>query len=198
MSFLSLDEIRRLRDHETRTTRRLNNLVRLMSVSRARSNGRWALQGHVDPITGKDETAQEVRDFSASGIISLPLAGADAEVVVLQVGAGFKHAVIVGKRDESTPVPTTVEPGETLVYTGQAYVKLDKDGNVTIRCKAGGTVSIDDGGGAVALALKSDVDELRSKLVAHTHPGVTSGGANTGPTATIVAAMQGTDVTRGK
>lgn len=52
-------------------------------------------------------------------------------------------------------------------------------------------------GGDQALALKSDVDELRTKLLAHTHAGVTTGGGTSGTTATAVAPMEGTSVLKG-
>ena len=43
-----------------------------------------------------------------------------------------------------------------------------KNGN-RIHFKNDGTVTIGNGSGEVALALKSDVDELRTKFNAHTH-----------------------------
>lgn len=65
-----------------------------------------------------------------------------------------------------------------------------------------GEVTVHDGaGGAVSLALKSDVDSTNSVLGSHTHPFVAKSGPDaltTAPTAAAITAATGTTVLKGK
>lgn len=87
----------------------------------------------------------------------------------------------------------TMKPGDDLEVESAdgGSVKFQIDGSsavLHVTLTGGALMLVDDGTGAVALALKSDVDNLRTFVIAHVHtvPGV---GGTSPPTTTPVAVV---------
>lgn len=132
--------------------------------------------------------------FSGIGFYSRPRSDANAEVIIVKVGGGSEHPVIVATRDESLrkaiDAIKNMAADESAIFNSSARVHV----------RANGTVEIDDGSGAVALALKSDVDALKTAHDTHTHlyaPGPGSPVATAVPVP-LAAPMVGTVVVKGK
>jgi phage gp45-like len=157
--------------------------------------GMWQISGH------EDETDDDVPAFQGIGFASRPASGSTgAEAIVIKVGADSGHPVIVATRDEDArKVHTLVknlDVDETAIYTRQALIVIDKDGDIIIRSKAGRTVAVDDGSGAVALALQAELADLKTRIAAW----VVVPGDGGGALKPIIAAwpVTGTTVLKGK
>lgn len=186
----------------------LVGMVRRVVVRAVKASRLAQLEGLVGAY-GETEADEGVW-FPGLGFRAIPPAGANLEGVAVQVGGASNHTVVVSVHDSSTAVPGG-DPvaDETIVFNSTAFIKIDKDGNITLRAKAGGTVSIDDGAGAVALALKSDVTALATELkrqfditLGHKHPALNGPPVNPGTGigtgyVTIPVAV-GTTVVKGK
>ena len=179
-----------LRARTERAAIAFRGIVRRLAVGVTSASNFWQLVGF-DGAYGESETLDEVEAFQGVGFVARPKPGSSAEAVVVCVGGESGHPVIVATRDKATEIQ--VEADETAIYNSTgAVVRITKDGDIVVRCKAGRTVSIDDGSGAVPLATKADVDALRTTFNLHTHA---SHGAVTTEQA---AAPAGTSVLRGK
>lgn len=140
--------------------------------------GRWTLGAN----EGETETDLEV--FSGIGFYSRPragVAGDDAEVITLSLGAKGENKVIVATRDEGLrQILTAIKDmlnDEVAIFNSSARVHILADG----------TVEIDDGSGAVVLA-KGD----------HTHgPGSYAAGGDA-VTGTSGGSSSNTTILKGK
>lgn len=143
---------------------------------------RWQLSGR--KVAGDQETI-DVEVFGGIGYHARPRAsGGSPEAVVVSLG-GNGAPVAIATRDEQTrqAVAGSLAPDETAIHNSQAIVVLKANGTVEIRSA---------NGVAVPLALKSDVDAIRTAYLAHTHVVATAGtaAAQTGTAAAVVPAFQ--------
>lgn len=122
---------------------------------------------------GPGETRDRLEHLQAYGFTSVPLAG--AEVVVLFPGGRRDHGLVVASGDRRHRL-AGLQPGEVALYT---------DEGDAIVLKRGSLIEIGRGGptqpAALATALRTELDAIWTALGAHVHPGVTAGGATTGP-----------------
>lgn len=139
------------------------------------------------------DDAERFQDY---GFTSVPEVGAEAVAVFPNGDRG--HAIIVKVDDRRYRLKGLLSGEVAIYHKDGAMVKLNAAGDIIIRCKAGRDVFVDDGSGAVALALKSDVDELRTKLHGHTHSYTDDGSPATTGVGPSVNAMVGTTVLKGK
>lgn len=124
------------------------------------------------------ETVEGAEHFQPYGFSSVPLAG--AEGVALFPNGDRGHPLVVAVADRRYR-PTGGEAGEVTVYskTG-ARVRLLASGDIEIQPAPGGEVFVrQDGGSAVALATKADLDAVVAYLnrqfdpaLGHTHKAV--------------------------
>lgn len=143
------------------------------------------------------ETRDEVERVQNFGYAGNPPAG--ATVVAVAVGGSRDHMMVVAC--EHPAYSPTLQSGETAMYAqfGQ-ILKMDKDGNITLKCKSFKVVAEGDvnmnAGGAMNLAAsagskitgglaadKVDGQKVSSQgvvLDSHTHGGVAPGGGQTG------------------
>jgi phage gp45-like len=154
----------------------LRNLVRRLKVSLTKAIGRWQLLGFRG-VDGEQETFDDVEVFQGIGFASRPAAGGRPEAVVVHVRAEGGHPVIIATRDKTTQ--PELDEDETQVSNSQVRLKMT----------AAGEILADDGGGAVELATKADVqraiDYLKKQfdpLAGHVHA------TPSGPTTTITEA----------
>lgn len=153
----------------------------------------------------EDETRDEVERVQNYGFSGMPPAG--STLVAVAVGGSRDHLMVVAcEHPDHSP---DLESGEAAMYTqfGQIF-KMDKDGNVTLKCKglnfdieddfvqkvggnlsqqATGALSISAAGGSsVEGGFNADkvtanhIEENGIRVGTHKHTGVMSGGANTG------------------
>lgn len=178
-----------------KAAQRLRGAIRRMIVT-ASANALWTLAG------ADDENEPNVEVFGGIGFYSRPPDDGSPEVIMLKVGAATSHPVIVAARDEKTRQLLTairdLAKDESAMFTSQARVHI----------KADGTVEVDDGSGAVELALKSDVDAIETFQkkhfdtgLGHTHAGLGTppivGTGTTGAGFSVPSAT-GTTVLKGK
>lgn len=131
-----------------------------------------------------DEDADDCERIGQYGFFSVPLVGAEAVVVFPNGDRGIPLVVAV---DDRRYRPKNGQAGESGIYNNaDCVIRLTKDGDITVTCKAGRTVTINDGSGGEALITKSQYD-------VHTHA---TGVGPSGPPSN--AATSGTTVTRGK
>jgi len=133
----------RLREPLSKGANMVKAMIRRMTVI-ASSLGLWTLEGY------RSEQDEGVPVFSGIGFYSRPGPNGDPEVVLVKIGGKTAHGVVVATRDETlrrtlTAIKDMLED-ETAMFNSKARVHI----------KADGTVLIDDGSGAVELALKSD------------------------------------------
>jgi phage gp45-like len=141
------------------------------------------------------DTERQVEVFSGIGFFARPPDDSNSEVIVVKVGGGSEHPVIIATRDEQTRQAfvaiASMLSDESAMYNSQ----------VRVHCQ-GGEVFVDDGSGAVPLALKSDVDTIRSELNGHEHTYIPTSGVAQPPVLTTlgpsVTAPSGTTILRGK
>lgn len=181
--------------------------VRVASRGAVRGSTTTTMAPELDLEVLEDEVVDAVELFQHAGFRCVP--PADAEVIVVHVGAGRGHMVVIATADRNT-APTDQVAGDSAIYSTsatQSRVLCKADGTVEITSSSGGKVTLDGSGnillgdGAsdfVALSSKvtTEIDTLRSELLTHTHqyvPGA-SGSANTtvvsgiGATSSSVAA----------
>lgn len=180
---------------ETRdSVRLLKGMHRRMAVRRT-SSTKWQVLGQRGG-QGGDELV-ELEPFTGIGFYARPPSSGKAEVITAAIG-GPKTSVIIATRDEKTrrAVAGGIAEGETCVYNDKAMIVVKADGTVEIRLA---------GGVAVALALKSDVQQIRNELHQHTHgPGTFNAPGGGGPVTGVsgagpaVTAPTGTMVLKGQ
>ena len=166
-------------------------MIRRMSVADSAA-GAWQIEGQ------EGELSPDVELFAGIGFHSRPLAGSDAEVVVVKIGGAAGHPVVIATRDES--IRFDIDEDETVIYNSTgAQVKIEADGNILVRAASGGTVSVDDGSGAVLLSTKADTAAIVSAIGS---AGVTPGDGGAAFKAALSAALSsvpaGTSVLKGK
>jgi phage gp45-like len=113
--------------------RRVENMIR--RVPRIRAAGAlWEIFGHEDE-SGQIETAT-AEDFSGIGIVARPPDGANAEAIVVNIGASIAHPVVIATRDLGTNRDVIevarLNTDETIVFNSGAMLKLTADGEVHI------------------------------------------------------------------
>lgn len=151
---------------------------------------KWQLSGR--KVTGDQETV-DVEVFGGIGYHARPRAsGGSPEAVVVSLG-GNGAPVAIATRDEQTrqTVAGSLDPDETAIHNSQAIVVV----------KANGTVEIRSANGiAVPLALKSDVEALRTTFIDHTHTGtsVSGGAVTTIVTTSVPAFVVGSSILKGE
>lgn len=136
--------------------RAIENLIRRAVVAVA-SSGRWVPLGY--SIDGEDEQLDDdpVEVFGVPMVYARP-ASADAEAIVVHVGASAQHPVIVAARDadaRSAYVSAFSElaAGEIAISNGS--------GSARVIVTAAGEVRIESSSGAgVELATKQDVQDI--------------------------------------
>jgi len=144
---------------------------RTITNNRDGTNQRVMLQVQ---MTNPDDI-QTVEYVSLPGQDENPIDG--SRVYIIEVGESYKIAIAVD--DGVTP---TMDTGEKRLYSLsdagviQAFIKLLKTGIIEINGDADFAVRFD--------ALQSKLTALEAQLLAHVHPGVTTGGGNTGVSVT--------------
>ena len=173
---------RHFRDKLNRGAQHLRGMIRRLTVKATGELFRWAVLGYID--ADDNEEGDDAELFQQVGFASRPPAGANAEVIVVNVGASPNTPVIVACRDEDTrraffAGANALAEDEAALYNSSAQVRV----------KADGTVEVDDGaGGAIALA-KAD----------HTHgPGSYMDSTPAPITGTSGASSSNTTVLKGK
>lgn len=169
---------------------RLQGLVRRL-VATATAFPRWQVAG----VRGVDGTETDrVEVFPGVGIQARPAAGHTAEVIAVNVDGRAGAAVAIATRDEAgaaaarTAATGGLAAGDTIVHADGLLVQLDASaGAVEVRT---------NGGAAVALATKADLEALRTWLIAHVHPDPASG--FTGVPDTTPPTPAGTSVLKGE
>jgi phage gp45-like len=101
-----------------------------------------------------------VEVFSGVGFYSRPKAGSKPEVIVVNVGGEDGHPVVVATRDLSIQV--SLAEDETAIFNSSAVVKVAANGDVLVRAKSGGSVSVDAGGTAEAVAFWKGIEDLKT------------------------------------
>jgi len=168
------DSITERRNQVGKERRSILNMIRKMLVTVTRGP-LWQFTGTLlmDP-TQKETVQAEV--FDGIGHAARPKAGANAEGIIVHVGAAAEHPVCVGTRDEGlrkAVVPDMLDD-ETATFNSATVVYHRKTGVVEIRTT---------GGTALALPTMADFNALRSWVAAqftaagHTH--TVSGGTTT-------------------
>ena len=100
-------------------------------------------------------------------------------VLIIQISDAYKLGILVD--DQVAPDESNLS-GEKEIYskdgsTKLARLKLNKDGQVILNQGTDFAVLYNE--------LKTQIDKLKSDLLAHVHPGVTAGGASTGVSITV-------------
>lgn len=121
------------------------------------------------------EPVDDCERYQEFGFSSVPLKGAEAVVLFLD---GDRSRPMVVAVDDRRYRPTGGEPGEVVVYnhTG-ATIRITVDGDVEVTPANGRKVRLGSSGASDPVALKSDLDALKTWLDAHTHPVATTGTA---------------------
>lgn len=159
--------IEHLRQRTSQVYLRLRGLARRVVLSLTNNDGIWQALGYrgVDELGEDAEGEKFVAEvFPGLGFYARPKRGAKPEAVIIHIGAESNHPVIIATRDKAAQV--VLNEDETAVFNSQSVVLIKADGTVEVR---------DRSGVAVPLALKADVDALRTWLATHTHSGVTTG-----------------------
>lgn len=176
---------RRARERAGSAAVRIRSMVRRAFAAVA-SGGLWQVGGY----DGESQN-ENVEVFPGVGYAARPsdasVAAGNPEVIVVNVGGSHAHPVIIATRDESVRV--ALDEDETAVFNSQALVKIKNDGTIE-------ATSI--GGTAVELALKSELDSLKTYLDAHVHINVTAGAVSSGIPLTASPTPAGTTVLKGE
>ena len=191
---MSLRSESRYRRHIGKAATTVRFTIRRMIV-KVTTKALWQVLGAI----GEDD--KDLPVFSGIGAYSRPPdSGTNPEVIVLKIGGKTAHPVIVATRDEDMRLAIAairdLAPDESAIFNRSARVHVKSDG----------TVLVDDGTGAVELALKSDVDDLETFLgdefdtgAGHTHtatgsPPTSGSGSGVGfgiPSATGTTVLKG-------
>lgn len=129
----------------------------------------WQLLGHVG-LDGKRET-RNAEVFGGAGMAARP-GGRNAEAVVVFPGEGASSPIVVAVRDEEMRLAIVAALTGGTLGAGEIALGAGTEGTVEVvlHLKTDGTIEARSAGGAAAsLALKSDVETLRSTFNAHTH-----------------------------
>jgi len=102
----------------------------------------------------------------------------DDVVVIIKISDAYKMGLLV---DDGIEPDTSIEKGERELYSKQngtrkAKIRLNKNSEIILNGGIDFAVSFNE--------LKIQMDQLKTDLLAHVHPGVTSGASSTGPSAT--------------
>lgn len=165
----------RLRQATGSAATTMRNMIRRMVVGTS-SGGIWQVLG----FQGEGTPAPL---FGGIGFHSRPKAGNRAEAIVLRVGAGKSHAVIVATRDEDSRIE--ISEDETAIFNSTgAKVHIKANGDIEVVPGSGGEIRIGSESASDPVALKSDLEALKTYNDTHTHSGVTTGGGVSGPPST--------------
>lgn len=139
----------------------------------------WKLLGF-DLDGGQESVTAEI--YPGVGFYSRPPTGVKADAIVANI-QGAEHPAIIATRDEKTRKASagSLAEDETAIFNTKVTLYLKADGTIEAR-----TV----GGVAVALALKSDVQNVVDKYNTHLH---VAAGALTGTP--VVGPLPGTPAT---
>ena len=122
------------------------------------------------------DDVQTIQLMTPAGEDDNPITG--SQVLILDIGNAFKAAITV---DDG--VAPFMDPGEKKLYSLdtsgviKAFINLLASGNIELNGNDDNAVRFE--------ALQTKMTALEAQLIAHVHPGVTSGGANTGVSATL-------------
>lgn len=141
-----------LKNEQNAAARFARSLLRRMTVSLHK--GRlWQVVGH---IIGSETETSDCEPFQGIGFAARPDSSERAEAIVAQLGDS-RHVVIVATRNEDA---RRIWDALILANTASMFNNL-----VIVRCTEDGTVEAhSEGGTAVPLATKADLDALRSAI----------------------------------
>lgn len=157
------------RDETSPERRDAMGLIRRMAI-RLTEGPIWQALGHL-LIDGRTQESRGAEVFGVLGFYSRPIAGANAEVVLVNPG-GAGNPIIIATRDEDLrKLVANLNQGETAMCNRATVILCKPNGTVEIRLP---------NGTAAALATKVDIDALKSWAASHTHvvAGVTAGAAS--------------------
>lgn len=109
-----------------------------------------------------DETIDGAERLQEYGFTSVPLAGAEA--VALFPNGDRGHPLVIATDDRRHRV-TGLAAGEVAIYSSSgARVILRSSGDVDVVAGSGGTVRLGSGAASDPIALKSDIDDIKSAI----------------------------------
>lgn len=113
--------------------RRVENMIRRVPRIRA-ADALWEIFGHEDE-SGQIET-DTAEDFSGIGFAARPPDDANAEAIVVHIGASAEHPVVIATRDLETRRGVVevakLDADETIVFNSGTMLKLTASGEVLI------------------------------------------------------------------
>lgn len=142
-----------------------------------------------------DEVEDGVESLSLHGLVSRPLAGAEALLLAPGGDPAGRVALVFDRRKR---LAGELAENEVALHIGNAgqLVRLKANGDVVITPGAGGNVYLGADGAVKKVALADDVDAnfatIKNLYNAHTHAGVTVGPGSTGTTPAVIGALADT------
>lgn len=154
-----------------------------------------AIDSSTNTVTAKvrgdvyESTSEEYEDaevWGVAGVLSRPKAdsGGDSGAQAVAVRQG-DEMFVVATRD--TRYQVSAAEGEVVVHalgkdgTAQAVLRLQAGGKVIVEADE---ILLGSDSASTKIALKSDLDSLKTWVDSHTHSGVTAGGGTSGTPAT--------------
>jgi phage gp45-like len=128
----TIRDLRRRQQSEHHTVR---GMIRRVTLGLA--GALWDLAGYDDD---EPETFAGVERFQHVGFSSRPRGG--AEVIVVHVGGESGHPVAIASRDASLDVDLAED--ETAIWTGNAVIKINKDGVIEIGSRGAVLTTLDE------------------------------------------------------
>jgi phage gp45-like len=152
---MALRNVDKLRAPLSKMSVKFRALIRRMIVTRS-EKGLWALDGF------DDEHEDGLEPFPGIGFYSRPAATGEPEALVVKVGGGSTHAVIVATRDEKVrqaiAAAKDLAVDETIVFNSTgALIHFKADGSVEVQPAAGQVVNVRRAGASIdQLVTKND------------------------------------------
>lgn len=179
--------ISELRDLTSAANAAFRGLVRRVAIKLATADRLWQFAGF-ETAPGEFEPFDKVRTFQGIGFSSRPRAG-KGEAVIVNIGGAAAHPVAIATADPSSE-PTDLEADESQMHNSLAQVRVTAAGVVEVTDRAGGT--------AHALALLSDLDDLRTWISTHTHATAGTGAPSVPVQVASLPNGAGTDILKGQ
>lgn len=127
-----------------------------------------------------DEVREDVERFQEYGFTSVP--DKNCEAVVVFVGGNRAHGIVVATEDRRYRI-TDLETGEVALYTKDdgKRVYLKSDGEVHLGTDPSEFVALSNLVKDELDNFKTDLDNLKTILVSHVHPGCMPGPSSVAP-----------------